>query len=355
MKASPRLRHLRSLPALTLTAACALALAACSSSSSGGGTGGSPGTGTGGSKTPGSGGSNTGSGGSNTGSGGSNTGSGGTVGSGGAIGSGGSNPTGTGGANTGSGGSAPGSGGANGGHGGASTGSGGSAPTGTGGAGGSANAGAACPQNAIFCTGFEESSGPPAGTTIWTDSGKPFDQLMWLDKSAPFAGAQSLEVLSSGISGYDYRMLSVPVPATFWVRLYVKSDQDLGQAEHNAFFQAMTDPNHNNSANTLEVSEQYCQLVLNDHDQTYPQGVACGSGGTPLAKNVWHCMETLFDGTNGTVQVYADGAKIIDAENWSYGIATFNTFEFGLAEYHGPARNTWYDDLAIAPTRIGCE
>jgi hypothetical protein len=36
-------------------------------------------------------------------------------------------------------------------------------------------------------------------------------------------------------------------------------------------------------------------------------------------------------------------------------VASFNTFEFGYANYNAPGANVWYDDVAVAPTRVGCE
>jgi hypothetical protein len=65
-------------------------------------------------------------------------------------------------------------------------------------------------------------------------------------------------------------------------------------------------------------------------------------------------MEAMFNGSAGNVQVFADGKQLIDAQGWAPAKASFNTFAFGFAEYHGPARNIWYDDVVLAPTRVGC-
>ncbi len=361
MKASPRLGQLRSFPALALTAACALALA-CSSSSPGGGSGGS---GTGGT-TPGTGGSTPGTGGSTPGSGGSKPGTGGTTGTGGSsgsgganTGSGGSNTTGSGGAGTGSGGST-GSGGANGGHGGANTGSGGATP-GSGGSTGGGGSTAGCPANATFCSGFEEASGPPTNAPVGTATLQAytgtFTDLMALDTSVVHSGKQSLRILK-GASMSAYRMLSVPIPgSSFWVRAYMRSDDTFGNmtAVHNAFFQAQMTPDPN-SGGQIQFAEQWCQVLLNANDKLYPDGLSsCSTTGPTLSANTWHCVEAFFDGANGTVQVYGDGTKMIDAQNWSYAKETYGTFEFGFHLYSGPDRNLWYDDVVVAPSRIGCQ
>jgi hypothetical protein len=342
-----------------LVAACSLALAACSSGSSGSGTGGSSGTGTGGSPSGTGGSSSTGG---TTGTGGSSS-SGGTGGS--ATGTGGQ-VTGTGGSSTGgSGGSSTGTGGSSaGGHAGSSAGGhAGSTSTGTGGAGGDSTTGGggsgACPSNATFCSGFEEASGPPANSTVGTATlevyNGMFTDVMKLDTSVVHAGKQSLKVLSG--AGSAYRMLSVPIPGpTFWVRMYMQSDKTFGDmtAVHNAWFQAMTSPDPN-SAGQIQVAEQYCQVLLNVSDKLFPDGLStCSTNGPTISANTWHCVEGYFDGTTGTVQVYSDGTKLVDAQNWSNAKETYGAFEFGFHLYSGPDRNVWYDDVVVAPTRVGC-
>jgi hypothetical protein len=232
----------------------------------------------------------------------------------------------------------------------------------TGGAAGSAGiAGAAgapagaCPSGAIFCADFEQASGLPAGAVLAapdeTGGGATFDTLMKLDTVAPFDGKQSLAVTSPG--AFHYRMLGVTVPSAFWVRLYIKSDQDIGQPGHNAFFVAMTGPDYHNSMTSVEVAEQYSCILLNQHDMLFPTGTTC-TVNTALAKNTWHCMEAQFDGVNGNVQVFANKTQIVNATSWMPAKANFNTFEFGYANYHEPAATVWYDDVAIATSRIGC-
>ncbi|WP_437293500.1 hypothetical protein [Sorangium sp. So ce426] len=178
---------------------------------------------------------------------------------------------------------------------------------------------------------------------------------MAIDSSVFYAGTRALRV-NPGVSGYDWRMLSVPAPGpTFWVRLYVRSSVDIGQSGHNSYFQAMTGSGEPNEGHNMEVSEQYCQIVLNHHDEVVLSTggqTQCGSGGVKLPKDQWHCMEAYFDGAKGDVQVYADGAKIIDKAGWK--MLDYKSFSFGYLGFHGPARTMWYDDVAVAPERIGC-
>jgi len=283
----------------------------------------------------------------------------GTTGSGGSTGRGGSG-SGTGGASSGQGGSGGGNPtGGTGGTGGSNPGTGGTGgSTSTGGTGGgSAGSPGGCPTGAIFCADFEEASGLPPGATFQdpdeSGGGAKFGDanLMTLDTTAPHAGAQSLKVTSPG--AFHYRMLGVTVPQTFWVRLFIKSDQDIGQDGHNAFFIAMTDPNYHTSTHSVEVSEQFTCILLNEHDTLFPTGTTCAAN-KALPKNMWHCMEAKFDGSTGDVQVFANGTMIVNAPAWAPAKAAFNTFEFGYANYHDPAASVWYDDVAIATSRVGC-
>jgi hypothetical protein len=218
---------------------------------------------------------------------------------------------------------------------------------------------AACPADATFCSGFEEASGPPVNMPLGTATVEAytgtFTDLMALDTKVVHSGKQSLKVLS-GAGSSAYKMLSVPIPGpAFWVHMYIQSDDTFGDstAVHNSFFQAMTAPDPNSSG-TVQVAEQWCQVLLNKNDTLYPTGLStCSTTGPTLAPNVWHCIDAFFDGTKGIVQVYADNKKIIDAESWAPGTETYGAFEFGFVQYSGPARNMWYDDVVVSSSQVG--
>ncbi len=232
---------------------------------------------------------------------------------------------------------------------------GGETATGGAGTGGTTEPGA-CPTDAWFCTGFEDATLPPAGASYQpaykVQSGE-WSTHMALQTAVVGSKTQALEVKQTN---EFWAMLAVPVQApTFWARLYVRSTEDLGQTDHNAFFMAMTGDGDQNGGDNVEIAEQYCQVVLNLHDDVVTSiggTPACGTGHAPLAKDTWHCMEAYFDGPNGAVQVYSDNEKIIDKA----GLTTldFKTFSFGFVKFHGPDRTMYYDDVAVGPTRIGC-
>jgi hypothetical protein len=232
----------------------------------------------------------------------------------------------------------------------------GTSGAGAGSSGAAGSGSGSCPSNVTFCTGFEE-AGIPAGAAYQpTYQAAQWADFIALDTTVVNSGSQSLQIKPTGSSGYSYRMLSVPAPATsYWVRLYVRSDVDLGQAEHNAFFGASTGNGDQNMGSLMEVAEQYCQVVMNLRDDVVLSiggTAACGSGGKLLAKDTWHCMEAFFDGPNGAVQVYANDMPIIDKTAWT--TLEYQSFVFGFISFHGPSRTMWYDDVAISAERIGC-
>jgi hypothetical protein len=240
--------------------------------------------------------------------------------------------------------------------------------TGTGGASAAGGAGATggttlpsfCPPNAIFCADFEEASGVPVnhpvGTATFqdpTESGATFDGtngVMALDTTDPYDGAQSLEVTPS--STVTTRSLAVAVPSTFWVRLYIRSDQAIGQTNENAFFGAGTSPTYR-TGNYVALAEQFGCIFLDKSGTLYPVDQTCGAN-TPLAANVWHCIMAEFDGATGNVQVSADTTQIINASGWAPAKEAFNTFEFGSFADNPNGATVWYDDVAISSSPLTC-
>jgi hypothetical protein len=211
-----------------------------------------------------------------------------------------------------------------------------------------------CPDNAFFCAGFEE-AGIPAQARYFSQRGPfvPGDSMV-IDSNESFAGSQSLLVPAGG-SNFDYRMLSVLVPTrAFWVRLHVLTDVEFGDGNHDTLFSASTLLDGFNGDRSIEFAEQFGQVLLNKNDQLHgptapgpPNNVA----GSVVTANVWHCMEAFYDGVTGDVLVFRDNVQIITAPGWRPD--TYNNFRFGYQRFN-TARNVWFDDVVVGPTRIGC-
>ena len=54
------------------------------------------------------------------------------------------------------------------------------------------------------------------------------------------------------------------------------------------------------------------------------------------------------------IQIFADGAEVITQTGIAAAKPTFSTLRFGYREYHPHDRTTWYDDVVVAPQRVGC-
>jgi hypothetical protein len=339
------------------------AAAACAGGSGGTGTGGSTGTGTGGTSstggTTGTGGSNPGTGGTATSTGGTTVGTGGVTGSGGVTGTGGATSTG---GTTGTGGSNPGTGGAAGSKGtGGATGTGGSSTggaTGSGGTTGTAGT-SGCPSNATFCSGFE-TAGQPTGSVYMVNAAPgDWSRDFAIDTTQHHAGASSLLVknsTSAGTSGSAYQMLAVPATAgAFWVRFWIQSDMPIGGMNHNAFAGGSIGDGPNDLM--IEFAEDVGVAFNTSDSDQWPTGYGRLSGGGTnlytLPAMTWECVEISYNGTGREQQLYVNNVQLIDATGYPGSTEALTYFKFGFDAYHGPARQVWYDDVAVAPTRIG--
>jgi hypothetical protein len=230
--------------------------------------------------------------------------------------------------------------------------------TGTGGAGGAVMS--FCPLNAIFCADFEESSGvpdnAPVGSATFEDpaeAGATFggaSGVMVLDTTAPYAGLQSLRVNPAAAAGA--RTLAIAVPSTFWVRLYIKSDQTIGQTAENAFFGAGTSLS-STTGNYVNLAEQLGCVVLDKGGTLFPTDKTCGANAA-LAAGAWHCLVAEFDGATGNVEVFSGATQIINAAGWAPAKEAFNTFELGYFADNPNGATVWYDDVVVSSSPLTC-
>jgi hypothetical protein len=194
-----------------------------------------------------------------------------------------------------------------------------------------------------------------AGPSDWS-------QDFAIDATQHHSGSSSLLVKSasdSGVTSSAYKMLAVPATAgAFWVRFWVESDQPMGyptNTPHNAFAAASVGDGPNDPK--LQFAEDV-GIAFNymDADQ-WPTGYGrpTGGGTNPytLPAMTWECVEISFDGTNHAQQLYINNVQLINATSYPTPTLAFTYFTFGFQQFAGPARHMWYDDVAVAPTRIG--
>jgi hypothetical protein len=227
---------------------------------------------------------------------------------------------------------------------------------------GGAGAGGAssdCPPAATFCSGFE-TDGLPMGA-IYMVNAAPGDwsRDFAVDTTQHHAGNSSLLVKNqsaSGSSGSAYRMLAVPATAgKFWVRFWIRSDMPIGGTDHNAFAGGSIGSGPNDLM--IEFAEDVgIAFNTSDSDQ-WPKGFGrTSSGGTmpyTLPAATWECVEISYDGTGREQQLFINNVQLIDAMSYPASSQALTYFKFGFDAYHGPARQVWFDDVAVAPSRIG--
>lgn len=206
-----------------------------------------------------------------------------------------------------------------------------------------------CPEGATFCSGFE-SNEFPAGTQFHSVGSQGPDGAFSFDTSDPFAGNQALLIPATG-GGFQYRALAVPVPGqNFWVRLYMRLSVPLGDGNHDSVFGASTgaiSADVNNEA-LIELSEQFDNILLNTDDQLFDPPT-----NTVLPANEWLCMEAHYDSAAGVVQIFADGEEVISATGYRAGL-NLQSFRIGYMRYNTD-RAVAFDDVVVAPNRIGCD
>ena len=93
-----------------------------------------------------------------------------------------------------------------------------------------------------------------------------------------------------------------------------------------------------------------------------PQGIATS---TPLSTSGFQCLEYHL-GSDGTIQTWVNGTAITgltagpgssnpNANGWGTAYKPDITgVYFGWESYSGAVNTVWYDDVAVASTRIGC-
>ena len=227
------------------------------------------------------------------------------------------------------------------------------------GAGGATTSG--CPASATFCSTFETTALPTGASYKVNAAPGEWTRDFAVDTAQKHAGNSSLRVKSStesGTSGSDYKMLAVPATqGTFWTRFWLRSDIDLG-GDHNAFTEA-SDSDDPNSAVHYEFGEDVgIDLHVDDSAIRWPVGYGRQTNGSTkpyvLPKNTWYCIEVFYDGANKAQQLYINNQLLIDAPNFPAAAQTgLKFFRFGFHSFHGPARTIWYDDVVVAPTRVG--
>jgi hypothetical protein len=226
-----------------------------------------------------------------------------------------------------------------------------------------------------LCDGFESAAvGGPPNPQLWTISQPDCtgSGTLAVDGSQAHSGKQSVKVDGGG--GYcDHIFIAnASVIATLgpqvYTRLFIRVGVPLG-AGHVSFL-AMKDSADMGGDVRMGGEDMVLMYNRESDDATLPVMSPTGTGeSVALAANTWTCIESHFDETAGTIDTWVDGKEVaglvengtptpdvstqwLSQAGWK---PTLADFRIGWESYSGQTMTLWFDDVALASQRIGCD
>lgn len=253
------------------------------------------------------------------------------------------------------------------------------------GAGGTTNGtGVGCAGADIVCDDFE---GGTLDLTKWRKVAATMGGMdPAIDSTKGHDSATSLRVEPAGGTG---RFLTSAAAFPAGGELYVRAYMNFGSATkdmtgHGGFIVGATQDTNSNELR-FGASKDGCNApnFLLDLNHIPTDKTICSSGhitggnpadapdpdGITLEANTWYCVETYWDTNVGEFRLWIDDveqtALHADADAWCPIGQTcasppnpwpidFTLVKFGVQNYNGTSGNIWYDDVAFATQRIGC-
>jgi hypothetical protein len=262
----------------------------------------------------------------------------------------------------------------------------GSAPTsasgaGSGSGGGSSSAssssssggGAVDCKSLPLCDDFESATagGPPGGKWSIVSPNCSGTSTVAVDGSLAHSGTKSVKVTGKG--GYcNHVFLSnqeaaLAIGKVIFGRFFLRLSSPLGDG-HTTF---MTMKDTADGGKDLRMGGQSKILMWNreSDDATMPSLSPVGiSMSLAPATDQWHCVEFMVDGNKGFMQTWVEGAEVVglhvddmptpDVDQQWLNKAwkpNLTDFKLGWESYAGQEMTLWFDDVALAATRIGCK
>ncbi|KAE8441888.1 hypothetical protein EG329_004194 [Mollisiaceae sp. DMI_Dod_QoI] len=187
-----------------------------------------------------------------------------------------------------------------------------------------------------------------------------------LDTSTAHSGKNSIRVDGAGgFCGHIFFGTTKIPSGDVYVRTWLKASKAL--TDSHVSFITMTDSSQ--GTKHLRIGGQSKILMYNreSDDATLPdlspQGIASS---TALPTGAWQCFEYHI-GTDGTIETWLN-SNAIAGLTAKAGVANSNAAQwqrsslkpkitgvyFGWESYGGDVNTFWYDDVAVASTRVGC-
>ncbi|GAB2847268.1 cellulose-binding domain-containing protein [Lentzea nigeriaca] len=224
-----------------------------------------------------------------------------------------------------------------------------------------------CPSGA-FCDGFENQTGTtPAGDWSLMFPNCQGSGTATVDSSTAHSGTRSVRI--NGRAGYcNHVFLATSRGMSTsgqYVRFFVRHTTAL--PESHVTFVAMKDTNDGGKDLRMGGQNRALQWNRESDDATLPEQSPAGvAQSVPLAVNQWACVEFGITGSelrtwlNGTEVsgLHADGTPTPDVDaqwlrrgGWRPALANFR---LGWESYGNGDDTLWFDDVVMAPSRIGC-
>jgi hypothetical protein len=243
----------------------------------------------------------------------------------------------------------------------------------------------------VFCDDFEATpAGGPPNPVLWS-VGAPSSPpdctglgTLKVDDSDAHGGKHSVKVTSEFDSGAPtycdhivFRNTSAFSPASglksFYVRFFFKLADMVGNG-HSTFI-TMTDRNHGNTHVRVGFINQVFTWNLEPFsgaDASFPDtylpdndSLGAALSAAPPVVPTWQCVELHVDETAGAIETWIDDVEVAGmiepstqpnvATGWPPGwTPDIADLGFGWETYVGVPMTLWFDDVAVATHRIGC-
>ncbi|CAJ2509367.1 Uu.00g143930.m01.CDS01 [Anthostomella pinea] len=188
-----------------------------------------------------------------------------------------------------------------------------------------------------------------------------------LDSTKAHSGTNSIRVNGAGgFCGHIFFGTTAVPTGDVYVRVYLQAQTAL-TSSHVSFI-TMPDSNQGTDKH-LRIGGQSGILMYNreSDDATLPalspNGIAASEA---LPTGTWECFEYHLS-TNGSIETWLNGDAIAGLTSIKGVTNEYNTqwqsnteipsvtgIYFGWESYGGDVNTFWYDDIAVASTRVGC-
>lgn len=229
---------------------------------------------------------------------------------------------------------------------------------------------------AMFCDGFEkyDAGGPPRGP--WTSSVQ--GGTVTIDASKSHGGARAVRVTTDGTQAYRRAYFSLTAPffpvagnaffGRMWVYLTAAPAMTTHWTNISGEGTAVSDAGTPFNA-FVRYGGQVQKHLMANYDSSVFASDCWQHSAVAFPEGKWACMEWRFDGPNGKMEFWLDGAQlsaltvnqtgqgcIANGLGGKWVMPAFSTLRLGWEHYQTSIPiELWVDDVALDVNRIGCQ